>query len=43
MDYQRPKVVPERVVLMGHQVGLGETSHNVVALGGFAHKMAGPG
>ena len=43
MDHQRPKVVPDRVVLVGPQVVLGETGHNIAALGGFAHKMAGLG
>jgi hypothetical protein len=41
MDHQRPKVVPGRVVLVGPQIVLGKTGHKVVALGGFAHKVAG--
>ena len=41
MDHQRPKVVPDRAVLVGPQVFLGKTGHKVVALGGLAHKVAG--
>ena len=43
MDHQRPKVVPDRVVLMGPQVVLGKTGRNIAALGGFAYKTAGLG
>ena len=43
MNHQRPKVVPERVVLVGRQVALGETGHNTVAFGGFARKTVGLG
>ena len=35
MDHQRPKVVPERVVLVGHQVALG----NTVQMTGWPLKM----
>ena len=43
MDHQRPKVVPDRVVLVGPQVVLGKTGHNSAAPGGFARRMASLG
>ena len=40
MDHQWPKVVPDRVVLLGPQVALGKAGRNIAALGGFARKTA---